>query len=78
MRQQSAKNLSLDKDFSETSPELSQNEYFAIIYRSERKKTMRVQFEIAKYVKTVLIESKKIQEIKDKKEALKFFKCIYL
>ena len=78
MRKQSAELLQY-LDLSEIGPELSHNEYFAIIYRSERKKTMRAQLEIAEYVKSVLIESKKIQEMKEKKEeALELFKGIYL
>lgn len=41
----------------------SKNEYFAILYRIEMKKTMRAQLELIKFVRYVFDESYTIQKL---------------
>ena len=62
--------------------DMTANEYFAVVYRSEMKKIMRAQKEIVDFVQNVLKQSQSVnQAIQDGKsttEASKIFKGIYL
>ena len=42
---------------------ISEKSYFAVIYRSELKKTLRAQLEMAKFLQTLLKESYEIRSI---------------
>ena len=53
--------LETDLEILENKANLTQKSYFAVLYRSEMKKTMRAQLEIVRFVQKVLDESLKIK-----------------
>ena len=61
---------------------MTENQYYAILYRSERKQIMRSQLEIIKYVQKVLTESFQVATMmwlgQAEEAAHKFYKNIYL
>ena len=61
---------------------LSQNMYFAVLYRSEMKKTMRAQLELVNFVEKVVQHSYQVKAMtkagSSKTAASKAFKAIYL